>query len=94
MDAGHFTPGRRKYILFDDRGIHFQCKHCNGPELKGNPRRYEKYMLQRYGQEVIDDLDRLSLISDPWTTIELKDILVKYKQKALREAQKRGIITK
>src|SRR3990167_9509270 len=64
-DAGHFLSGRMNGILFDVRGIHLQCKPCNGgfrnqkyskDEVAEN---YEKYMLKRYGQAIIDDLKRL-----------------------------------
>lgn len=91
--AGHFTPGRYKYILFDKRGCYPQCYRCN-IELKSNPRKYDAYMRQKVGQEVMDELDRLSDISEPWTSIELKDTLQKYKPKALKEAQKRGLVIK
>lgn len=54
-DAGHFLGGRTNGILFDDRGIHFQCKPCNG--FRGGEQAiYKDFMLERYGQEVIDEL--------------------------------------
>ena len=90
MQAGHFTPGRRKFILFDKRGCYPQCYQCN-VKLKSNPRKYDRFMETKQGADVIAELDRLSELTEPWTTIELKEILVTYKQKALREAQQRGI---
>lgn len=59
MHAGHFVPGRSMAILFDIRGLHPQCYWCN-VMLKGNPRKYNTYMVNRYGQEVVDELDRLA----------------------------------
>lgn len=59
IQAGHFIPGRKGAVLFDERGIHGQCYNCN-KNLKGNPRKYNAFMLEKYGQELIDELDALS----------------------------------
>lgn len=88
-DAGHFVPGRSNAILFEDRGVHFQCKRCNGP-LKGNPRKYEAFMKQRYGQAVINELDGLSLTIRIFSPQELKDLLHLYKSKANQLLKKHG----
>ena len=60
LQAGHFIPGRRNAILFDERGCHAQCYACNCGWLKGNPRMYDKFMRETYGEEVIKDLERLN----------------------------------
>ena len=80
MQAGHFIPGRHNSILFDQRGCHAQCYSCNCGWLKGNPRKYQAYMLKRYGQEVIDELDRLDAQQKSFTPAELEDLLTHYKQ--------------
>lgn len=59
--AGHFIPGRNGAVLFDERGIHFQCYNCN-TNLKGNPRKYQAFMISEYGQDLVDELDLLSEI--------------------------------
>ena len=80
MQAGHFVPGRMNSILFDERGVHPQCYLCNGP-LKGNPRKYDAFMKHKYGQEVIDELDKLSLQPRQFTYEELIDLWNDYKEK-------------
>jgi hypothetical protein len=64
-DAGHYIErgrGGMSGVYFDERNIHFQCKPCNGGLYQeGHVRRdvkkcYEKFMLQTYGQAVIDEL--------------------------------------
>ena len=80
MQAGHFIPGRMNSILFDERGVHAQCYLCNGP-LKGNPRRYNDFMKKKYGQAVINELDRLSLKPREFTYDELIDLWNLFKQK-------------
>ena len=57
-DAGHFIPrgsGGMSGVYFDERNINFQCKPCNGFE-QGNALAYQDFMLDKYGQDVIDEL--------------------------------------
>lgn len=77
MQAGHFVPGRGNAILFDIRGIHVQCFGCNIMK-SGNPRKYEKFMKEKYGQKVINELDRLSDTTRKFTVEELLDIAEHY----------------
>jgi len=80
FQAGHFIPGRGNSILFDERGVHPQCYLCNGP-LKGNPRKYEAFMKKKYGQKVIDKLDKLVGQAKKFTETELIDLWNYYKGK-------------
>ena len=65
MDAGHFISrgsGGMSGVYFDERNIHTQCKPCNGFH-QGNAQKYGDYMLQKYGQEVIDILRTLDKVN-------------------------------
>lgn len=55
LQAGHYVPGRRNSIKFDDRNCHAQCVGCNiwG---RGQGAKYHEFMLKTYGQDVIDEL--------------------------------------
>lgn len=60
-DAGHFIPkgrGGMSGVYFDERNIHIQCKSCNGFH-QGKQVVYKEFMLEKYGQEVIDVLNFL-----------------------------------
>lgn len=60
-DAGHFiSKGSRGMsgVYFDERNIHAQCKSCNGFH-QGRQVVYRDFMLEKYGQEVIDKLEFL-----------------------------------
>lgn len=57
MQAGHFIPGRCNSILFEENGVHPQCRKCNYNE--GNGPEYYVFMLNKYGQEEIDRLRNL-----------------------------------
>lgn len=80
MQAGHFIPGRRNLILFDERGVHPQCYRCN-IELKSNPRKYQAFMERTYGLEVIAELDRLEDMDKQFTPTELEDLIKDLKEK-------------
>lgn len=57
-DAGHFIPrgiGGSSGVYFDERNIHLQCKRCN-KWGHGRPVEYQQFMLNKYGQKVIDEL--------------------------------------
>ncbi len=64
-DAGHYID-RGSFgasgVYYDERNIHTQCKNCNGGFRAGKNIRhevdmaYEKFMLEKYGQDVIDKL--------------------------------------
>ena len=84
-DAWHFLSGRGNSILFEDRGIHFQCKPCNGGfrnqknSKEDVVENYQNYMLQRYGESVVKELERLKTKSRTFTEQELEGIIDTYK---------------
>jgi hypothetical protein len=87
LQAGHFIPGRHNSILFDMRGCHAQCYHCN-IGLKGNPIKYYKFMLKKYGQTVIDELEELDKQTQPFKVFQLEVIYEQFKviKKSLNHA--------
>ena len=57
-DAGHFiskSRGGLSGVYFDERNIHAQCKDCNGFH-QGKQEVYLEFMLEKYGQDVVDKL--------------------------------------
>jgi len=63
-DAGHFiSRGSRggSGVYFDERNIHGQCKSCNAWH-QGRQEVYREFMLEKYGQKVIDELEVLDRI--------------------------------
>ena len=59
MHAGHFFHGsKQRPISYDDRNIHAQCVSCN--TYKGGMRdAYSVRVKNRYGPEVLDELEAL-----------------------------------
>jgi hypothetical protein len=58
MNAGHYIAkaacGADYY--FSEQNVHAQCAYCN-LALEGNRPAYRAFILQRYGEEVLRDLE-------------------------------------
>jgi hypothetical protein len=80
LQAGHFLDGRRNATLFDERNVHPQCVKCNMFN-GGSKVSYYRFMLMKYGQEVIDDLMVLDKQERKFTADELIDMKEKYKMR-------------
>ena len=62
-DAGHYIPkgrGGASGVYFDERNINTQCKKCNGFE-QGMTLEYRRFMIEKYGESVVDELHFLHL---------------------------------
>ena len=55
LQAGHFVDGRSNHVLYDERGVHIQCRSCNvwrhGAKLE-----YYQWMERNQGRAVIAEL--------------------------------------
>lgn len=80
LQAGHFIRGRLNSNLFDERGCHPQCHRCN-IHFQGNVVAYYKFMLEKYGQDVIDELLRQNDQTHKWLPGQLEDLLVMYRER-------------
>ena len=80
LQAGHFIPGRYNAIIFETRGIHPQCYHCN-VGLKGNPRKYDEWMRKNMGDKVVEELDALAKDTRQFFIPELLGMIGEYKKK-------------
>jgi hypothetical protein len=79
LQAGHFVPGRRNSILYDERNCHAQCYGCNVGK-HGDLLNYIDFMKERYGEEVIKELREKNRIDKQFTPDELQLLLLHYKQ--------------
>lgn len=79
LQAGHFIRGRLNANLFEERGVHPQCYRCN-ISFQGNVVVYYGVMLQKYGQEVIDELLEQNNHTKKWAPLELEGLYRKYKE--------------
>lgn len=58
LHGGHFIPGRKGWILFNEDCINPQCYVCN-ILLKGNWANYYEYMVRKHGLSKVLDLIEL-----------------------------------
>lgn len=60
MHAGHFIPRASGglSLFFDERNVHAQCYRCN-INLGGNGAEYYRRMVDKFGQDLVDELFEL-----------------------------------
>jgi len=58
LQCSHFYSRRHLVIRFDLRNCHAMCAACNRRH-NSDPAPYLAFMLERYGAEVVAELDRL-----------------------------------
>lgn len=81
MQAGHFIPqAQGDSIRYIEENIHPQCYRCN-INLGGNGAEYYPFMLDMYGQELIDDLRLLSNTTVKFTEADLLDMEKEWKER-------------
>ena len=92
-DAGHFIDrgrGGMSGVYFDERNINTQCKSCNGGFLAGKnihakaKEAYFQFMLKKYGQKVIDELEFLDRHNSYFKKIVGIGLMYKQMYKELR----------
>jgi hypothetical protein len=83
LQNGHFYTRGRYPTRWDETNCHVQCMRCN-VMLKGNYIPYTKYMIDRYGREYVDELERISLSTVKYPTPTLMEMLEHYKQEVQR----------
>lgn len=64
LQAGHFIDGRSNSVLFDERIVYTQCYQCNSKNesyggKSGNKVEYYVFMLEEWGQIMIDEFRAL-----------------------------------
>lgn len=82
LDAGHFIPNRSNSILFHIDLVHIQCKICNR-ENSGEYDKYKLYMIDRYGEEKVEMLERLKFSTLKLYETDYRNIRDRYKKKVL-----------
>jgi hypothetical protein len=75
--AGHFIPGRKNVVLFDEEQVNFQCYNCNY-RLNGNWPSYYEVMVKRHGLERVEEMleNRNTVLK--YTVPQLEELLEHY----------------
>ena len=77
MQNCHFFSRGRLPTRWDETNCHAGCYRCN-VLLKGNYIPYTMYMIDRYGREYVDKLEKKSKSNIKISSVELKEMIEKY----------------
>jgi len=80
LDAGHFMAGKNNSVKFIEENVHIQCKRCNYFE-RGNLIPYTLRMIEKYGQEKVNELQKIKKQAQKFTDSELEELIKIYKLK-------------
>ena len=81
QQAGHFIPkGSYSDTEFDEINVNCQCASCNTFK-HGNLTEYTLRLIDKYGREVVDDLQRRKYKTKKWKVEELEALIEIYKEK-------------
>lgn len=77
--AGHFIKRQHRSVRWDERNVHVQCPAEN--TFKGGSQdEYAKFIIEKYGIEVFDELMELKHQTVKHTRDDLLQMLEKFKQ--------------
>lgn len=80
-DAGHYIPKTAGLSLyFDERNVNAQCTYCNR-WMHGNLAPYAIALRKKYGEAILEDLDRERHVVKKISIDEYKQLIEKYKIK-------------
>ena len=80
LQAGHWLPGRRNSVLFDERGVAAQCVGCN-VWGRGQQAAFEEYMRREHGEEVMAEIREANKTGVRFTKGELEEMRREYQAK-------------
>ena len=82
LSAGHFYPaGSYKNIRFSENNVHGQCWYDCNKKKHGNLLEYRKGLVKRFGEDYVNELDKMAQKPRKYEIFELKELIVKYKKK-------------
>ena len=77
-DAGHFCSRKHNATRYDKRNVQFQCRVCNRWQ-EGRKYEFGKYLIDEYGEGIIDELNKLAHTNKRFTVDELKEMIEQFK---------------
>lgn len=82
IDAGHFYSRKSHMnITFNEYNVNGQCSRPCNMDLSGDPLNYRVGLINRYGIEIVEELERICKITKKYTIEECQEIIKKYKEK-------------
>ena len=87
MNAGHFVSRSRHATVFHHINYHPQCASCNDHK-GGNAAKYEQFMIEKYGSEVVSDLKSCGEQKLKWTCEQLAEKKIQLMEAVRKEAKR------
>lgn len=84
---GHYESRGKLPTRWDEINCHVQCYACN-VAMKGNYTSYARYMVNRYGVEVLEDLHRKATSGEKIPTPQIREWIELYKKKVSQYVDK------
>lgn len=81
MQGGHFIERGKASTRLDQINIHSQDAWCNqwGMKRVSVVLKYRNYLVSRYGEQAVIDLEERSKQVHKWNRVELEELIVKLK---------------
>jgi hypothetical protein len=77
LQCGHYEPRQHLGTRWLEKNNHVQCYGCNVAR-KGNYPAYTRFMIRKYGVEVLDELAALARTPTKFTAADLEEKLQHY----------------
>ena len=77
--VGHYLSRRYEAVRWDLRNINLQCVWCNKWQ-SGNQIEYRKSLLEKYGEEIIEKIERDYRISPGYSVFDLSQMVKEYQR--------------
>jgi len=87
MQAGHYVSRSHNATRYSDDNVHVQCTGCNLFK-SGNMDEYALFMIDKYGIEKLDELNKRKQEIKQFTTQELEELITHYKEKVNEQTNK------
>ena len=82
MDCGHFRRRQHLSTRWHEKNCKPQCKYCN-QKLDGNEAVFAANLKLEYGDQIVDELTRMSKKDRKWSCSELKEMIEHYESKII-----------
>lgn len=90
MDGGHFISRTWTATRLMEKNIHPQCKRCNG-YLRGNMIAYTLYMVETYGKDFVEELQRIKNVPTKYTRADLLDMIDLFRDRVAEIMTEKGL---
>ena len=80
VDCGHFVNRKHMSLRFSEINCNMQCRSCNRFD-EGNIVGYTKFMINKYGIDILDKLEIAKKQTIKFTHFEINELAKYYKTK-------------